>query len=102
MRGQGYAEWMMQPGPAVEGEGVTGLTEAVASTTIIGNTPSLRRLPKVSFLPGKNDRYEEALTSISLEEDRERWPSFCRQVLLGIAIITGVGYVPSSVQGKEN
>ncbi|KAL0783387.1 hypothetical protein CaCOL14_001293 [Colletotrichum acutatum] len=63
MRGQGYAEWMMQPGPAVEGEGVTGLTEAVASTTIIGNPPSLRRLPKVSFLPGKHQRYEEALKS---------------------------------------
>ncbi|KAK1716866.1 P-loop containing nucleoside triphosphate hydrolase protein [Colletotrichum acutatum] len=51
------------PGPAVEGEGVTGLTEAVASTTIIGNPPSLRRLPKVSFLPGKHQRYEEALKS---------------------------------------
>lgn len=90
----------MQPGPAVEGEGVTGLTEAVASAKIIENPPSFRRLPKVSFLPGKNDRYEEALTSISLEEDRERWPSFCRHVLLGIAIITGVGHIPCSVQRK--
>ncbi|KAK1462994.1 hypothetical protein CCUS01_08399 [Colletotrichum cuscutae] len=101
MRGQGYAEWMMQSGPAAEGEGVTGLTEAMASATIIETPPSLRHLPKVSFLPGKDVRYEEALTSISLEEDRERWPAFCRQVLLGIAIVTaGPGYGKTTEMAK--
>ncbi|KAK1659631.1 P-loop containing nucleoside triphosphate hydrolase protein [Colletotrichum godetiae] len=101
MRGQGYAEWIMKPGPAAEGEDVTGLTEAMASATVIETPPSLRRLHKVSFLPGNNVRYEEALTSISLEEDRERWRTFCRQVLLGIMIITaGPGYGKTTEMAK--
>ncbi|KXH48540.1 hypothetical protein CSAL01_12244 [Colletotrichum salicis] len=85
---KGYAESMIQPPTAVD-QGVSELTEAMRSTAKAIGVRSFRPLPKVSYLPGKDARYEIALGSLCLDEDRERWPEYLRKVQLGIAIVAG-------------
>ncbi|KAF4418336.1 putative helicase MAGATAMA 3 [Colletotrichum fructicola] len=98
MRGQGYAEWMMAmrppvPAPAAGDQGVTEFTEPTVFATINKSVLPFRPVPKKSYLPGRDARYEQALASVCLPEDRKRWPVFLREVLLGLAIITaGPGY----------
>ncbi|KAI8244011.1 hypothetical protein K4K55_006609 [Colletotrichum sp. SAR 10_96] len=107
MRGQGYAEWMMAmrppvPAPAAGGQGVNEVTETTASATINMSVLPLCPVPKKSYLPGRDARYEEALASVCLPEDRQRWPVFFREVLLGLAIITaGPGYGKTTEMAKN-
>ncbi|KAF4913911.1 Helicase SEN1 [Colletotrichum viniferum] len=105
MRGQGYAEWMMRrlvPALVAGDQGVAEVTEAMASATIDESGLPFRPVPKMSYLPGGDARYEESLASICLPEDRQRWPVFFREVLLGLAIITaGPGYGKTTEMAKN-
>ncbi|KAF0318649.1 DNA helicase [Colletotrichum asianum] len=105
MRGQGYAEWMMRrlvPALVAVDQGVAEVTEAMASATIDESGLPFRPVPKMSYLPGGDARYEESLASICLPEDRQRWPVFFREVLLGLAIITaGPGYGKTTEMAKN-
>ncbi|KAI8157314.1 hypothetical protein K4K49_004629 [Colletotrichum sp. SAR 10_70] len=107
MRGQGYAEWMMAmrppfPAPAAGDQGVTEFTEPTVSATVNKSVLPFRPVPKKSYLPGRDARYEQALASVCLPEDRKRWPVFFREVLLGLAIITaGPGYGKTTEMAKS-
>ncbi|KAF5525579.1 hypothetical protein CGCA056_v002807 [Colletotrichum aenigma] len=91
MRGQGYAEWMMAmrppvPAPAAGDQGANEVTEPTVSATINKSVLPLRPVPKKSYLP----------------EDRQRWPVFFREVLLGLAIINaGPGYGKTTEMAKN-
>lgn len=89
------------PAPAAGDQGANEVTEPTVSATINKSVLPLRPVPKKSYLPGRDARYEEALASVCLPEDRQRWPVFFREVLLGLAIINAVCFVPCRMGEKK-
>lgn len=84
MRGNGFYDWMTQPGPQ-------DITEAMAAASLDDKAaPTLRPLPSVNFLDIDDQAYADAIVEEALPQDRVRFRGYLSNRPLGIGIITAV------------